>query len=313
MSLVLGAYPVEPSDPGDQRAFYSTIEHAGWYSALEMPFYAAGGRPYPQSAPASWSVVLTAIPGTMRRMADDPFFGLASTDPDGRRRAIEFSATIRDHVARLAGDGHRTIAVELHSAPRGRGSARALADSLRHMAAWDWCGARLTIEHCDALREGQAPEKGFLPLDDEIHAIASARAQTGADFGVTINWARSVIETRDIEGARRHIRDARAAGVLSGLMFSSCSPIATDFGYPWIDAHLPPREVVGAPSSSLLTSALIHDCVAAAGPHLYTGVKIGLEPQTLPPAEKASRLNSVAAALRLPPQETSPAAAMLTA
>lgn len=294
MTLVLGAYPVEPTDRGEQHVFYEALHRSGFYSALEVPFHADGRLPFPEAAPAAWSAVVTAIPGTMQRMAEDRFFGLASADNEGRLRALAFAATIRDHVDRLMHEGRQTLAVQLHSAPRGHGSALALAASLREIVDWDWCGAHITLEHCDALTDSHAPEKGFLALDEEIEVVSAVTADSHVEVGVTINWARSVIEARDASEAQRHISRASAAGVLAGVMFSSCSPDATEFGYPWIDAHLPARDVRGAPSSSLLTSAGIRNCLAAVKQLKYAGLKVGLLPRTLSAEVLAERLDSMA-------------------
>ena len=297
MTLVLGAYPVEPTDHVEQRVFYEALHRSGFYSALEVPFHADGGLPFPEAAPAAWSAVVTAIPGTMQRMVDDRFFGLASTDDESRLRAVAFTATIRDYVERLAHEGRQTLAVQLHSAPRAHGSAMALAASLREIVDWDWSGAHITLEHCDALTDSHAPEKGFLSLEEEIEAVSAVTGVSHVGVGVTINWARSVIEARDPTEAERHISRASAAGALAGVMFSSCSPEATEFGYPWIDAHLPAREVHGAPSSSLLTLARIRNCLSAADQPKYAGLKVGLLPRTLSAEVLAERLDSMACAI----------------
>lgn len=294
MRLVVGTYPVDPVDASESRLFYDELDHCGAYGALELPVDAGGTRAVPAAVPLEWSLVLTAIPGTMQRMGGDPAFGLASTDPEGRRRALDFTAALRDDVARLADSGRRILAVQLHSAPRGRGSAAALRDSLTEVVEWDWAGAAITIEHCDALVEDHAPEKGFLSLDDEIDVGAQVSAASGVPVGVTINWARSVIETHDADEAARHIGRAAVAGLLSGVMFSSCAPTATEFGYPWIDAHLPAREIPGAPRDTLLTAAHVRACLAAAGPLLYTGMKVDVLPHNLSASELAARLNAMA-------------------
>jgi len=294
VDLILGAYPIEPDDPGQRRRLFELLGASGLYGGLELPYYSTGGIPWPEGAPRDWRAVVTAIPGTMNRMGTDPVFGLASEDAEGRARAIDFAAGIRDHVAAVAAAGPLPVAVELHSAPRAGGHLDALAESLTLLAAWDWSGARLVIEHCDAPRPSWTPEKGFLELDDEIAAVAAAIAATGSRFGITINWARSAIEGRSPETAVRHIESARTAGVLSGVMFSGCSPVATDFGYPWIDAHLPAREVEGAPNSSLLTAERIRESIVAAGPVDYLGLKIGLRPASLGVEAQVARLATMA-------------------
>ena len=91
-----------------------------------------------------------------------------------------------------------------------------------------------------------------------------------------MNWGRSVIEGHDPHTAAVHIETARRAGVLSGVMFSGCSPQETKFGYAWIDAHLPPQEIQDAPKSSLSDRHQIQGCLSAAGSPAMVGFKIGL-------------------------------------
>src|SRR5450756_1748773 len=110
------------------------------------------------------------------------------------------------------------------------------------------------------LRPSIADRAQLIVIPKRVPA-AAATAAAGTRLGITINWARSAIEGRSPDTAVRHIESARTAGVLSGVMFSGCSPVATDFGYPWIDAHLPAREVEGAPNSSLLTADRIRESV----------------------------------------------------
>jgi hypothetical protein len=85
------------------------------------------------------------------------------------------------------------VAVELHSAPtRGpagvSSSVASFRVSLGELSGWDWHGAALVVEHCDAWNADHAPAKGFLSLQDELAAIE------GMPVGISINWARSVRE-----------------------------------------------------------------------------------------------------------------------
>jgi hypothetical protein len=81
---------------------------------------------------------------------------------------------------------------------------------------------------------------------------------------------------------------------LTGAMCSGCSPEATEFGSPCIDAHLPaPRGAVGAPSS-LVTSPRIRSCLTARDRQKCAGLKIGLLPRTLSANELADRLDQMA-------------------
>ena len=161
--------------------------------------------------------------------------------------------------------------------PSGHGNPAAFAESLDEILGWDWQDTALVVEHCDAPRPGRRAEKGFLSFRDETEIVRAFRQQ-GRDVGMLVNWARSVIETGESRTAADHVAAARAAGVLSGLMFSGCSPEATEFGYPWIDAHLPAVEVEGAPASSMLNAHEIARCLREAGELRFTGLKIGLAP-----------------------------------
>lgn len=293
MSLIVGAYPAQPEGP-NQRQFFEELSDVPAIRGLELPYRAWGGAPWPDGARADWSAVVTAIPGTMQRVGGDPRFGLASTNGEGRRAAIDFTAGILGYVARLRDQGHRVEAVALHSAPSGHGDPAAFAESLAEILGWDWRDTTLVIEHCDAPRAGMVPEKGFLSFHDETGVVRAFRDQ-GRDIGMLVNWARSVIETGESRTAAEHVAAARDAGVLSGLMFSSCSPETTDFGYPWIDAHLPAVEVAGTPASSLLTAREIARCRREAGEPPIVGLKIGLPRDAVSPSERAARVRQMCA------------------
>ena len=206
-----------------------------------------------------------------------------------------FVAGIHALVLQLKNEGREVEAVELHSAPYPGADPSRFAESLEQVLEWEWGATRLLVEHCDAPRPGGTPEKGFLPFGEEVDVLRSLREQAGGRVGLVINWARSVIETRDRDTAVEHIAHAREAGVLAGLIFSGCSPEETEFGYPWIDAHLPPVEVEGAPSSSLLNRAEISRCNKAAGNVPMHGFKIGLPRQGLSVEERVERLRQMCA------------------
>ncbi|MGY3318991.1 DUF4862 family protein [Arthrobacter sp. TE12232] len=293
MSLIVGAYPAQP-EGFTQRQFFEAIAQIPAIRGLEVPYRATGGDPWPAGAPAGWSAVVTAIPGTMQRVGLDRHFGLASVDPDGRRAAIDFTAGVREYVTGLRDQGHQVEAVALHSAPPWRGAAPAFAESLAEILDWDWSGTSLVVEHCDAPRQGRDPEKGFLSIQAEVDVVRSLKDR-GYGIGMLVNWARSVIETRQSRTASEHIAYARDAGVLSGLMFSGCSGEATEFGYPWVDAHLPAVEVDGAPVSSLLNAREIARCLRSAGELPITGFKVGLPENAVSAEERASLLRQMCA------------------
>ncbi len=123
------------------------------------------------------------------------------------------------------------------------------------------------IEHCDKFIEQRKPEKGFLSLETEIEVVS----QFG--IGLHINWGRSVVEGRQAETAYQHVLAAGESGVLDGLLFSGAGPEETQYGYGWIDGHLPAQ--VDEPTS-LMSDAEIKRCAHLAlnqGCH-YLGAKV---------------------------------------
>jgi len=157
--------------------------------------------------------------------------------------------------------------VQLHSAPTGLADGDAFKRSLEQLLTWDWFGAKLVIEHCDKFIEQRKPEKGFLSLETEIEVVS----QFG--IGLHINWGRSVVEGRQAETAYQHVLAAGESGVLDGLLFSGAGPEETQYGYGWIDGHLPAQ--VDEPTS-LMSEAEIKRCAHLAlnqGCH-YLGAKV---------------------------------------
>lgn len=303
MKYIVGAYAASPSaqpwNPASEAEFLARVAALPELRGLEVPFTGSLHRDedwlFDHLDPA-WDLVLTAIPGTVARVAADPEFGLASPRDAGRRAAVEFTATLRDAVHR-AGDrlGRAAVlAVELHSAPTARASAAAFAASMDEIAGWDWAGAALTVEHCDAYRPDVPPQKGYLSLADELAVVAG----NPAIAGVTVNWGRSAIEGRSAGTARQHIAETAAAGALAGLMFSGAAATDGPFGPAWLDAHLPPS-AEDAPSArtgsfeptSLLGPREIGQALAAAGgAAAFTGVKIGVRPLDLPVPQRVAYL-----------------------
>jgi len=96
-----------------------------------------------------------------------------------------------------------------------------------------WCGATLVIEHCDKYIPEQNPEKGFLSLESEIDVVSEA------GIGIHLIWGRSAVEGRSADTAYERVLEAGKRGVLDGIIFSGAGPEVTQYGYPWIDGHLP--------------------------------------------------------------------------
>lgn len=284
-SWIVGAYAASPSgvgwDPALEARFFEGLRALPGIGGLEIPFFGSLHRHddgwLPGQLRADWKLVLTMIPGVMNRLAEEPHFGLASDDESGRRAALEYAEAARRAV--LAANralGHKAvIGVEVHSAPQlgrdgVRSSPESLARSLSELRDRDWDGAGLWIEHCDRYRPGQRPAKGFLAIEDEVAAIAESSGQVEA--GIVVNWGRSAIEERDAGAPHAHLRAARRAGLLRGLIFSGVAVEDPLYG-DWADSHAPfERTLLGAAE----TRQCLAEAVEADAPC------IGLKMQTLP-------------------------------
>lgn len=209
-----------------------------------------------------WRVIVSLLPGTMDHIKEDPAFGLASADADGRKRALEFAeraCRAVEHLAEYLGRP-AAAAVSVHSGPSGKKSLEGFADSLAAMARWDWSGAALLVEHCDA-----NAAKKFLRIEDECAAIGRL------PYRLLINWGRSALETRSAQGPLDHIRRAREADLLGGLFFSGVTP-------EWKDDHAP---FASSRPDSLLTAGAARAALKAAGDVAIIGIKIQPLPASL--------------------------------
>lgn len=272
----LGAYALVAGVPEvTGRSVYRALRELP-IAGLEVPLPTGAPDPrwWAECIAPQWDLVLTAIPGTVQRLARDPGYGIASTDEDGRRAALADLVVAADLARELAqrSGRERVRAIQVHSAPRApRSSAAALARSLDELGTWDVAGALITLEHCDAPREGQRAQKGFLTLPEEISVLR------GRPQRLTINWGRSAIERRSPAGALEHVRTAARAGLLAGLVFSGVSDLDTDWGPAWEDVHLPPSgegPALGPSSTSLLTPDEVARALEAAQDVTYVGMKI---------------------------------------
>jgi len=289
------ASPAEPWDRAAEGALFDGLAGLG-LAGLELPFT---GRLHSRDDAwlmaqlrPDWRFLLTLMPGTMNRLKEDPNFGLASADADGRRRALDFAETARRAIERLnAHLGRKAVAaVELHSAPRLGGGARssleAFAASLTELRGKDWGGAELLVEHCDAAVAGRAPEKGFLRIEDECAAIKLSSG--AAPARVLINWGRSAIETRSADGPLAHLRRARQAGLLAGLFFSGATAADPDYG-EWRDRHAP---FSTSRASSLMNPDAAKAALAESSAPSYVGMKIQPLPSTLTTPERLAMIRA---------------------
>jgi hypothetical protein len=274
-------------------------------AGLEQPFFGDGRLHARDDAwllerlRPEWSLVLTLLPGVMEKLKADRDFGLASLDEGGRTRALDFARQARrtvEHLNRFLGRP-AVLAVELHSAPRlagsgARSSVEALAESLSALRALDWMGATLLLEHCDAPVAGREPEKGFLPIEDDALALKRSEGRTPA--ALSINWGRSALETRSLEGPVQHLGRAAQSGQLGALFFSGVAPRHPLYG-AWKDSHAPFSTDV---PESLLTPAAARAALEAAPGCPIVGVKVQALPPELPVERRLALLRGGLEVLR---------------
>lgn len=296
---LLAAYPLAPADPAAERAFYEGVT-AFDIGGLETPLPPDDGRLADpawllQNVAPAHDLLITCVPTVVHRRTLDRAYGLASTDPDGRRRALADVRRACDLARALADRSGRArvLGIEVQSAPGpDGGDGDALLRSLAEVQGWDRAGARVVVEHCDALVPGQEPQKGFLPLADEIAAVGALAGDADAP-GIGINWGRSAIEGRSAETPVEHLRAAADAGLLTTFVLSGAAAVDGPWGPAWTDAHLPPRDdggddpALANAGSSLLGAPELRDALAAAGPVAHLGVKVAPRPRD---GDVASRL-----------------------
>lgn len=299
MGFYVGAYATSPNVSGWnaelESKYYDQLKAMSNIKGLEHPFvgslHAHDDDWFLANISPNWQFVLTCVPGIMGALSDNPQFGIASDNEQGRQAALIFMKKACEAVAKLNAHANKKVvkAVQIQTAPnrsKASGSASALKASLSTMLKWDWQGAQLVIEHCDALVEGQTPSKGFLSLEDEIAVVQSLNENAKPALGILVNWGRSVIETRSVDGAIAHIQALKDKGLLSGLMFSGVSDQDTDYG-KWADSHMPPapNEVIefGAEKSLLVQAEMLRSLRASElNPHnadSIVGIKIGIRPR----------------------------------
>ncbi len=263
-----------------------------WPDEREAFERAAVGR----ERPVAVVVTLVGLAATLAANG----IGIASPDPDRRAAALRALQDARDEVRDLAHRGHAVVGVAMHSYPsvdpsRAADAAEALRRSLVELADWDWGGAPLVVEHCDARSVSSAGSKGLLPLPKELEAVRAAAAESGAEIGVSINTGRSAIEGRGARTVIEHVLAAERAGSLHGVIISGAAAAQSAYGAAWADAH-PPLE------DQLPESALSRDDVrsvfeAIAHPLRFDGVKVATASTGAGLVERLGLIRSVLAAL----------------
>lgn len=268
--IIVGAHAAMPSERGDQEAFYAGLAERNLATALEIPFSDSIHEDL------DWFVsqvrgrfrhgVVTALPGTVRRLAEEPAIGLASTDDEGRRAAVEWITGVRRAAEELnQRTGEETVSfIHIHSAPGVRASADAFQRSLADLEADDRFRAEVVIEHCDAYSPIFPGDKRFLSLITEL-AVAD-------ECGFAINWGSSAIEWQNPDRPRQHVEILAETGRLRGLIFSGVAAVDTRWGRAWADLQLP---LSTDEPASLMTPQRVTDCVLVAGDRVaYWGARV---------------------------------------
>ncbi len=283
----VGAYALTATLPsfsdGEAAAFYAELRQLPQLGGLELPVHRLEKKDDPwrhlHLLPKDVDYILTPLPYVMQSLEHQSLFGLASPLAEGRKAALQLVEELRQRIRLLEDHCGRPAvrAVELHSAPTGKASASALRQSLEEIVAKDWGSVELWIEHCDTFQSGQNPAKGFLDLPAEI-SIAK-----DLGLGMNINWGRSVLETRRVEGALDHLRAVSRAGLLRGFFLSAVAVEDPLYG-TWLDNHAPMQGVGQGewlPQNSLLTPDVARQALRSAAEAPYWGLKIQPFPTTL--------------------------------
>lgn len=311
MEYILGAYATAPSTKhwhqDSETQFYEQIKSLKNIIGLEHPFV---GKLHPydddwflENIDKNWQFIFTSIPGVMANLAKNPHFGIASTNENGRQAALDFYKQAQQAILKLNNhiDRKAVSFIKIHTAPKisniATSSTDALQASLETMQSWDWYGANLIIEHCDAHIEGHESEKGFMSLEDEIAAIKYVNTKLNSDIGISINWGRSAIEARSSKGPLLHIEQAQQHGLLKGIIFSGASGSKGPYGQ-WKDTHMPPAKSCDIPSyavDSELTIEEIKRSFSQCKPEKldFIGAKISLSPNQGSVEERISYITSM--------------------
>jgi hypothetical protein len=311
MKYIIGAYATAPSTDkwhqGLETEYYQALKTIDNIAGLEHPFtgqlHSYDDDWFLDNIDEDWQFVFTSIPGVMGNLAKNPHFGIASTNEEGRQAALAFYQKAQLAILKLNShlDRQAVSFIKIHTAPKITGqtqsSIQALQASLETMQSWDWYGAKLVIEHCDAYIAGQDSEKGFMLLEDEITAIQAVNKKFNADIGISINWGRSAIETRSSTGPLLHIKQAYRSGLLKGIIFSGASDTDGPYGQ-WKDTHMPPAQAFNIPSyaeGSCLTIEQIENSLQRCHYEQldFIGGKISISPNKANVGKRVSYIKSL--------------------
>lgn len=258
-------------DEASETAYFQALAASALIIGVELP-YLLDREAYPidwllKNIPEHWHLNITSLPAVMQLAAKNPKAGLASTSEPDRKIAVELFQKARCYADKLQQALGRPViqSINLYSSPSlfsnstqtaadfvvsapspssalarlkadfHQRSAEALERSLIEIKKMNWGLIALNLEHCDAFVSSHPPEKGFLSLDEEIEVLKRV-----GDIGLVLNWGRSAIETRSVEGPLQHLRQALSHQLLRGFVFSGCTADPNSLYGAWKDRHAPP-------------------------------------------------------------------------
>ena len=253
---IVGAYTTSPNlytwNEKSELSYFKALKSLKSIKGLELPFWGDSIHPFDDdwlfnNINPEWNNIVTCIPGTMKRLEIDPYFGLGSKKEKSRQEAINFYFIVYKCVNDLKKRfGENTVTdITIASSPYVRKEFRYSSEekfitSLIELVSWEWGNTKIVIEHCDAFSSSNLePIKGFLTLKEEIIAIKEINNKM---LGIAINWGRSVIEEKSICGPIKHIEETTKNNLLYGLMFSGTSNNNNNLYGKWSDLHMPPAK-----------------------------------------------------------------------
>jgi len=253
----VGAYAASPNlfswDENLELKFYNKLKKLHLIRGLELPFWGESLHPFDDQWLLSnidpmWENILTCVPGTMEELKKDPYFGLASIDKKARTKALNFYRIAFDCISTLKKNfGEKSvIGITLTSSPcinkkENYGNKDSFFLSMVELSSWDWGNTKIYIEHCDALTKSNPyPQKGFLSLNEEVDVLNQVNYKYKRDINIIINWGRSVIENKSIDGPIKHIKYGKNENILAGVMFSGTTESDDNLYGAWSDLHMPP-------------------------------------------------------------------------
>ncbi len=252
---IVGAYATSPNifnwDENSEVKYFDKLKKIKELRGLELPFWGHGLHPFDdnfllKNLDPKWENIFTCVPGTVNFIEKDEFFGLSSKKEKSRIKAIKFYKKAFDSINKIKSTfGEKSIfSILITSSPqkhKNNTSVDSFVKSLMEIHSWDWGDTKINIEHCDAFGKlNPNPKKGYLALEDEILSLKKVNNYIKSNIGIVINWGRSAIEYKGVNGPLKHIRKALKSKVLSGLMFSGTSKLNSVYYGSWSDLHMPP-------------------------------------------------------------------------